>query len=104
MKLIQSLSEIADGYDLFLIDQWGVIHDGETPYDGAIDALTKLRALGRPIVILSNSARRAHVGIEKMDSMGISRGLYDHLVTSGEQAWQALRYRNDPFHAGLGRR
>ena len=104
MKLIQSLGEIADGYDLFLIDQWGVIHDGETPYDGAIDALTKLRALGRPIVILSNSARRAHVGIEKMDSMGISRGLYDHLVTSGEQAWQALRYRNDPFHAGLGRR
>lgn len=104
MKSIKGLGEIADGYDLFLIDQWGVIHNGETPYPGAIEALVKLRALGRPIVILSNSARRTHVGIEKMDSMGIDRGLYDHLVTSGEQTWQALRHRSDPFHAGLGRR
>lgn len=104
VKSIQGLGEIADGYDLFLIDQWGVIHNGETPYDGAVEALERLRALGRPIVILSNSARRAHVGIEKMDSMGIPRGLYDHMVTSGEQTWQALRYRTDPFHAGLGRR
>jgi HAD superfamily hydrolase (TIGR01459 family) len=104
MKSIQGLGEIAGDYDLFLIDQWGVIHNGETPYDGAIDTLAELRALGRPIVILSNSARRAHVGVEKMDSMGIPRALYDHIVTSGEQAWQALRHRKDPFHAGLGRR
>lgn len=104
MKPIQGLGEIAGGYDLFLIDQWGVLHDGETPYEGAIDTLGRLRAMGKPIVILSNSARRVHVGIEKMESMGIARDLYDHLVTSGEQAWQALRYRQDPFHAALGRR
>ncbi len=104
MKSIQGLGDIAEGYDLFLIDQWGVIHNGETPYEGAIDTLAKLRALGRPVVILSNSARRTHVGIEKMDAMGIPREYYDHLVTSGEQTWQALYHRKDPFHAGLGRR
>lgn len=104
MKSIQGLGEIAEGYDLFLLDQWGVLHDGEVPYEGAIDALTQLRALGRPVVILSNSARRTHVGIEKMDAMGIPREYYDHLVTSGEQTWQALYHRNDSFHAGLGRR
>ena len=47
MKSIQGLGEIAGDYDLFLIDQWGVIHDGETPYDGAVDALAELKALGR---------------------------------------------------------
>jgi HAD superfamily hydrolase (TIGR01459 family) len=104
MNYIQGLGEIARGYDLFLIDQWGVIHEGVTPYDGAVDALAELKALNKPVIILSNSARRTHVGIEKMDGMGIPRELYDHLVTSGEQAWQALRYRSDPFHAGLGRR
>jgi HAD superfamily hydrolase (TIGR01459 family) len=104
MKSIQGLGEIAGDYDLFLIDQWGVIHDGETPYDGAIDTLAELKALDRPVVILSNSARRTHVGIEKMDSMDIPREFYDHLVTSGEQTWQALRHRGDSFHAGLGRR
>jgi ribonucleotide monophosphatase NagD (HAD superfamily) len=39
MKSIQGLGEIADGYDLFLIDQWGVIHDVETPHPGSIEAL-----------------------------------------------------------------
>lgn len=104
MKSIQGLGEIAEAYDLFLIDQWGVLHDGEVPYEGAVDALAQLRVLGRPVVILSNSARRAHVGIEKMEAMGIPREYYDHLVTSGEQTWQALHHRKDPFHAALGRR
>jgi len=102
--MLSGLSEIAPDYDLFLVDQWGVIHDGETPYPGAVEALRQLRALGRPIVILSNSARRVEFGIEKMDAMGIPRDLYDRLITSGEQTWQALHDRSDPFYAALGRR
>jgi HAD superfamily hydrolase (TIGR01459 family) len=104
MKFLNGLGDIAGEYDLFLIDQWGVIHNGGTPYDGAIEALSELRRLGRPIVILSNSARRTQVGIEKMDAMGIPRELYDHLVTSGEDVWQSLHDRTDPFYAALGRR
>jgi HAD superfamily hydrolase (TIGR01459 family) len=102
--MLSGLSEIAPDYDLFLVDQWGVIHDGETPYPGAVETLRELRTLGRPIVILSNSARRVSVGIEKMDAIGISRDLYDRLITSGEQTWRALHDRSDPFHAALGRR
>ncbi|MDH3230137.1 MAG: TIGR01459 family HAD-type hydrolase [Alphaproteobacteria bacterium] len=102
--MLSGLSEIADRYDLFLVDQWGVLHDGETPYPGAVATLRQLRRLGRPIVILSNSARRVTVGVEKMDAMGIPRELYDRLITSGELTWQALYDRSDPFHAGLGRR
>lgn len=102
--MLSGLSEIADRYDLFLVDQWGVLHDGETPYPGAVEALRRLRGLGQPVVILSNSARRVHVGMAKMDAMGIPRDLYDRLITSGELAWQALHARSDPFHAALGRR
>lgn len=104
MKSIDGLAQIAGDYDLFLIDQWGVLHDGVTPYEGTIETLGRLKALDKPVIILSNSARRSHVGIEKMDEMGIPREAYDHLVTSGEQTWQALYHRNDTFHAGLGRR
>lgn len=102
--MLSGLSDIAGRYDLFLVDQWGVIHNGETPYPGAVDTLRRLRELGRPVVILSNSARRERVGIEKMDAIGIPRALYDRLVTSGEQTWQALFDRSDPFYASLGRR
>jgi len=102
--MLSGLSDIADRYDFFLVDQWGVLHDGETPYPGAVETLRRLRGLGQPVVILSNSARRVRIGIEKMDAMGIPRDLYDRLITSGELAWQALRDRSDPFHASLGRR
>ncbi len=102
--MLFGLSKIVPGYDLFLVDQWGVLHDGETPYPGAVEALRQLRALGHPVVILSNSARRVHIGIEKMDALGIPRHLYHRLITSGELTWRALYERSDPFHAGLGRR
>lgn len=102
--MLSGLSEIAGRFDLFLVDQWGVLHDGETPYPGAVETLRRLRGLGHPVVILSNSARRVHIGMEKMDAMGIGRDLYDRLITSGEQTWQALHDRSDPFHASLGRR
>ena len=36
--------------------------------------------------------------------MGIDRALYDDVVTSGELTWQALKTRNDAWHAALGRR
>ncbi|MEE8444259.1 MAG: TIGR01459 family HAD-type hydrolase [Alphaproteobacteria bacterium] len=101
---IAGLSEIAGHYDLFLLDQWGVIHDGETPLPGAIDAMRGLRELGKPVVLLSNSARRATVGIANLDRIGVDRSLYDHLVTSGEEVWACLRARGEPFYAALGRR
>jgi len=103
-RRIAGLAEIADAYDLFLIDQWGVLHDGETPYPGAIEALRVLGEVGKPVVILSNSARRAAQGVERMEEIGIDRGLYAHLVTSGEETWQHLRERPDDFYRGLGRR
>ena len=27
-KIINSFSEILDKYDMFILDQWGVMHDG----------------------------------------------------------------------------
>lgn len=101
---VAGLSDIADGYDLFLVDQWGVLHDGASPYPGALDALGLLTELGKPVVILSNSARRVDYGIERMAEIGIPRDMYANLVTSGEETWQHLRHRPDAFYRSLGRR
>lgn len=101
---VAGLAEIAGDYDLFLIDQWGVLHDGETPLPGAIRALEALRGMGKPVVLLSNSSRRIAVGIANLDRIGFDRSLYGHLVTSGEEVWACLRARAEPFYAALGRR
>ena len=38
---LTSLLDLADQYDAFLLDQFGVIHDGKTAYDGAVEAVSE---------------------------------------------------------------
>lgn len=104
IRVIDGLGEVADRYALFLVDQWGVLHDGESPHEGAIEALQALRARGKKIVILSNSSKRIAVTLPRMEAMGFGPDCYDHCVTSGEEVWQALNARAEPFYAALGRR
>ncbi len=103
IRIIDGLSEVADQYALFLVDQWGVLHDGESPHEGAIEALRALRARGKKIVILSNSGKRLSVTAPRMAAMGFDTQCYDHCVTSGETVWRALHERKDPFYAALGK-
>ncbi len=104
IKIIDGLSEVADHYALFLVDQWGVLHNGESPHDGAIEALRALRAMGKTIIILSNSGKRLSITMPRMEAMGFGRDCFDHCVTSGEEVWQALHTRDEPFYSALGPR
>ena len=52
------LSAFADGYDGFILDLWGVLHDGIRPYPGALDCLDRLAAAGKRVCLLSNAPRR----------------------------------------------
>jgi HAD superfamily hydrolase (TIGR01459 family) len=98
------LADLASRYRSFIIDQWGVLHDGARPYAEAFDCLVRLREAGKQIVLLSNSGKRAAVNRARLAEIGLDEALYDGLVTSGEAAWQALAERREPFFAGLGSR
>ncbi|MGH7080542.1 MAG: TIGR01459 family HAD-type hydrolase [Acetobacteraceae bacterium] len=104
MRHLSGMAEIAAEYDGFIVDLWGVLHDGVTAYPGAIDCLTRLKAAGKRIVLLSNAPRRAAPAAAAMAVMGIDGALYDGLMTSGEATWMMLRDRQDPWFAALGRR
>ncbi|MBV9521195.1 MAG: TIGR01459 family HAD-type hydrolase [Alphaproteobacteria bacterium] len=97
------LRALAAEFDGFIIDVWGVLHDGFKPYPGAVDCLERLKAAGKRTVILSNAPRRATAVISRMREIGIPDGLYDHVLSSGEETWQHLLRRPDPFYAALGR-
>lgn len=85
------MSSIADRYDGFIIDLWGVLHDGQTPYDGALEALRNLKARGRKIALLSNSSEVAAAVAAELRAIGFADSLYDALVTSGGLVGHALR-------------
>jgi HAD superfamily hydrolase (TIGR01459 family) len=104
LKLLAGLREIAALYDGFILDLWGVLHDGSAPLPGVVDALGRLKAAGKRIAILSNAPRRASLVEARMNEIGLRRGLYDFVHSSGEEAWQHLRRRDDAFYRALGRR
>jgi HAD superfamily hydrolase (TIGR01459 family) len=101
---VAGFAAIAAGFDALLLDQFGVLHDGVQPYADAPACLAKLRAAGKRLVVLSNSGRRASDNARNMARLGLPVELFDAVITSGEVAWHALRLRNDPLHAALGRR
>ncbi len=104
MKHLTNFAPLASHYNAFILDLWGVIHDGVTPYAGAVDCLRHLRASGKPTVLLSNAPRRAHIAQRSMRTMGIPDELYTGILTSGEATHLMLRDRTDPWFARLGDR
>lgn len=83
-KKISGISQIADQFDAFIIDLWGVLHDGTAPYPGAVNALSKLREAGKRIVLLSNAPRAASKAADVLGNLGFSDDLYDAVITSGQ--------------------
>ena len=102
--LVDGIGALASRFDGFILVQWGVLHDGTTPYPGAMDALARLRATGKRIAILSNSGKRAAPNAAQMAKMGFPPSLYDVTISAGEDTYQNLKHRRDPFYAALGRR
>ena len=104
VPLIGGIAALAPRYDGFILDLWGVVHDGVAPLPGALECLKTLKAAGKRIALLSNAPRRSDDVVERIVRIGIPGGLYHHVMSSGEEAWQHLHRRDDPFYAALGRR
>ncbi len=99
-----SLAPLAAAFEGFILDQWGVLHDGTRPYPGAVECLAQLHATGKRIVVLSNSGRREADNLQLMERMGYDIDLIDRCVSAGEDARNAIQSRTSAFHRGLGRR
>jgi HAD superfamily hydrolase (TIGR01459 family) len=104
IRLMPGIGALAPRYDGFILDLWGVVHDGVAPLPGALECLRRLVEAGKRIVLLSNAPRRSADVVERISRIGVSADLYHDVMSSGEEAWQYLDRRNDPFYATLGRR
>ncbi|MBB4277832.1 hypothetical protein [Rhizobium mongolense] len=69
--LLKGISELSEAYDGFIIDLFGVVHNGETAFAGAIDCLAHLITHGKRVVLLSNSPRRKQEVSDHLLGMGI---------------------------------
>ena len=103
-KFCRGISDISDSYSGFIIDQWGVLHNGDKPYDGVVECLKELKSRKKYIIILSNSGKRAEENKDRLKDIGIGPSLYDQIITSGEMTWQGLDTQDTGLFKGLGKK
>lgn len=101
---LSHISALVSRYDGFILDLWGVVHNGVAPIPGAVDCMRSLMRSGKGVALLSNAPRRAEDVARRVALIGVPKDCYHHVMSSGEEVWQYLHRRNDPFYAGLGRR
>ena len=102
MNYISGVSEISSDYDAFILDIWGVLHDGTQTYPGVIECLQQLRKRGKNDLLLSNSGRRAQVVSGDLKAFGIVPDIYSTLVTSGDFTHRSFKDSQDGKLLQLG--
>ena len=102
-QFIPSILPLIDNYDAFIIDLWGVIHDGQNLYPQVKNTLQELKKHSKKIVFLSNAPRRASMVANALRNMGIEENLYDKIITSGEVFYKCLTHPETSFFKPNGR-
>ena len=106
MKKLEHLSEIYSSYDTFVIDLWGVMHNGISLNDKAITATDKLLEKSKKIVFLTNAPRPSEKVRLFLKKLNMEEKYLKNVVTSGEAAMQALnenRFGKLFYHLGPSR-
>ena len=97
------LRSIADNYQLFYIDLWGVIHNGISIHNEAILALRELTRKKKEYVLLTNAPRPNDTVKVFLEKMGMDKEIRNHVFTSGEASLNYLKENLEDkkfFHVG----
>lgn len=78
------LKNIIDQFDAFIIDQWGVLHDGAVPYTGVGNAMAELQQRNVPVAILTNSSKLEQPNLDRLDRLGLPKSLYGPVVSTAD--------------------
>ena len=94
---------LAQDYDVVLSDVWGVVHNGVAATAEACDALTRFRAQGGTVVLITNAPRPGEIVVRKtLEPLKVPHAAYDGIVSSGDvtHALIAARAGQRVFHIG----
>jgi len=103
LKKLEHLAEIYKAYDTFVIDLWGVMHNGIQLNKGAIEVADNLSKNNKKIIFLSNAPRPNKNVINFLKKLNMDDKYLKHVFTSGEAAINSLRnqkFGDSFFHLG----
>ena len=97
------LKSIFNDYDTFVIDLWGVIHNGIKLHQSAIEVLRNLKKNNKEFFLISNAPRPRNSVAKFLKKLDLEDKYFDHIYTSGDASLEALKLKkfgNKFFHIG----
>ena len=91
IKKLDHLSKIFQEYDAFIIDLWGVMHNGIRLNPSAMNTVRELESNGKRVVFLSNAPRPTKKVVEFLKKMKMEERYLKNVLTSGESAMSSLK-------------
>jgi HAD superfamily hydrolase (TIGR01459 family) len=101
-EIIETFAPLARDYDVLFCDVWGVVHNGLAAFPAACAALTRFRAGGGTVILITNAPRPGAAVQRILDRLGVPREAYDAIVSSGDVTRGVVeeRLRERVFHLG----
>lgn len=88
---VPNLDALADDFDVFLLDAFGVLNIGETAIEGVPERVAGLQRAGKRVLVVSNAAGFPHADLmEKYTRLGYDFAPHD-VITSRKATLHALR-------------
>ncbi len=106
LQNLNHLSEIFQSYDTYVIDLWGVMHNGISLNPKAIETVENLEKNSKKIVFLSNAPRPSSKVVDFLKKMKMNERYLKKVITSGEAAMHAInqnKFGNKFYHLGPSR-
>ncbi len=99
-----AVPNILNAYDVLFVDLWGVTHNGKVPFPGTLAVFQSFKEQGKHVYLLSNAPRMPQPAKARLQELGVDRGLYKDLLTSGYECHKHLKNRPDDFYKNLGKK
>ena len=102
IPVIDTIDPVVGAAKAWLVDIWGVMHNGANPFGEAVDVCRSFRGRGGLVLLLSNSPRPAEGVYRQLNDIGVSSDAWDAIVTSGDATRKLIQMWGDRpvFHLG----
>jgi len=83
--VLPGLGAVINRFDVLVLDQWGVLHEGNRLYEGVLPFLDEAKRVDKEVFILTNSSKSAARNIQRLeDRFDLARTRYNDLISSAD--------------------